>query len=114
MSRRDDERLQDILDCTDAINNHLTRGGLHEGLVFDAVVRRLGIIGEAVKAIQPSLLAMEPEVDWRNIARMRDFLAHRYFDTAFGIVEHCVIHEIPQLAEATTRLHLMITTRNRG
>ena len=53
MSRRDAERLQDILDAITAIRSHLTRGELSDGLVFDAVRVRLIEIGEAVKAITP-------------------------------------------------------------
>jgi predicted nucleotidyltransferase len=38
-------------------------------------------VGEAVKAISPELLARVPDVPWREIARMRAHLTHRYFDT---------------------------------
>lgn len=48
MKRYDDQRLTDA---------HLTRGALSDGLVFDAIRIRLLGIGEAVKAISPSLLA---------------------------------------------------------
>jgi hypothetical protein len=41
VSRRDAERLADILAAIDAIEAHLTRGGLADGLVFDAVRLRL-------------------------------------------------------------------------
>lgn len=37
MSRRDDQRLEDILASAQAIREHLERGGLEDGLVFDAV-----------------------------------------------------------------------------
>ena len=57
MSRRDDERLADVLASAEAIRRHLERGGLDDGLVFDAVRVRLIEIGEAVKDIDPDLLA---------------------------------------------------------
>jgi alpha-methylacyl-CoA racemase len=57
VSRRDEERLEDVLAATRAISGHLRRGGLDDGLVFDAVRVRLIEIGEAVKSIDPSLLA---------------------------------------------------------
>lgn len=60
MSRRDAERLADILDAVSAIADHMKRGGLDDGLVFDAVRARLIEIGEAVKGITPALLADEP------------------------------------------------------
>ena len=49
--------------------------------MFDAVRIRLLEIGQAGKAISPSLVATELGVAWKNIAAMRDQLAHRYFDT---------------------------------
>jgi hypothetical protein len=41
VSRRDDERLSDIVASAEAIASHLERGGLDDGLVFDAVRVRL-------------------------------------------------------------------------
>lgn len=38
------------------IEDHLTRGGLDDGLVYDAVSVRLIEIGEAVEAISPEVL----------------------------------------------------------
>ena len=87
MSRRDGQRLEDILAASRAITEHLRRGGLDDGLVFDAVRVRLIEIGEAVKAIDPALLAQEPDVPWIDVAAMRNHLAHRYFDTAHAIVQ---------------------------
>lgn len=86
MSRQDEARLGDIVEALDAIRDHLTRGDLHDGLVYDAVRVRLIEIGEAVKGIDPEALAGVPDVPWREITRMRDHLAHRYFDTDHAIV----------------------------
>lgn len=58
MTRRNDERLTDILDAASAISGHVARGGLDDGMVFDAVRVRLIEIGEAVKAIDPGLPAL--------------------------------------------------------
>ena len=86
MSRRDPERLQDILDAIDAIRSYVARGDLSDGLIFDAVRVRLIEIGEAIKAVSTELLDTEPTHPWSDIARMRDRLAHRYFDTNHGHV----------------------------
>ena len=104
MSRRDDERLADILASADAISSHLGRGRLNDGLVFDAVRVRLIEIGEAVKDISGEILATEPHIPWRDVAGMRDQLAHRYFDTAHSIVQATVDEDLPPLVAAVRRL----------
>lgn len=100
MSRQDDARLGDILEAVDAIKDYLARGDLHDGMVYDAVRVRLIEIGEAVKGIDPDLLDGAPGVPWKEIARMRDHLAHRYFDTDHAIVQDVVEHDLGPLAEA--------------
>lgn len=104
MSRRDDERLADILASAEAIAIHLKRGGLGDGLVFDAVRVRLIEIGEAVKDIDPGLLGSEAEIPWQDVAGMRDHLTHRYFDTAHSIVQATVDVDLPPLVAAVRRL----------
>lgn len=104
MTRRDDARLQDIVDAIDVIRNHLSRGDLHDGLVYDAVRVRLIEIGEAVKGLPPDVLAGAPDVPWKEIARMRDHLAHRYFDTDHAIVQDVVDHDLGPLLDAARSL----------
>ena len=104
MTYRERQRLADIQAAIDAIRSHLQRGGLHDGLVFDAVRIRLLEIGEAVKALPDELLAAQPDIPWRQIARMRDHLAHRYFDTAHAILQSTVDDDLPELERAVQAL----------
>lgn len=57
-------------------------------------------IGEAVKAITPELLERRPEIQWQAIARMRDHLVHRYFETDHSIVDDVVHNELNPLMAA--------------
>lgn len=104
MTRHDASRLADVVEAIEAIRDHLTKGDLSDGLVYDAVRVRLIEIGEAVKAISPEVLEMEPGVPWRAIARMRDQLAHRYFDTDHAIVHDVVDNELGPLLAAVRSL----------
>ena len=70
------------------------------GLIYDAVRVRLIEIGEAVKAISPELLDEAPGIPWSAIARMRDHLAHHYFDTDHAIVTDIVENELEDLRDA--------------
>jgi len=101
---RERQRLSDIQAVIDAIRSHLQRGPLAHGLVFDAVRIRLLEIGEAVKALPADLLATQPSIPWSQITRMRDHLAHRYFDTAHAILQATVENDLPELERAIQSL----------
>jgi uncharacterized protein with HEPN domain len=100
VSYRDRQRLADIQAAIDAIRSHLQRGTLADGLVFDAIRIRLLEIGEAVKALPDDLLDTQPGIPWSQIARMRDHLAHRYFDTAHAILQATIDDDLPELERA--------------
>ena len=98
------DRLRDIAAACDAIRSHLGRADISDDIVFDAIRVRLIEIGEAVKDLDTSLTAREPSIPWTDIARMRDHLTHRYFDTTHAIVTATARHDIPRLASAVARL----------
>lgn len=66
---------------------------------------RLVEIGEAAKALADETKALEPEIPWSQIARMRDRLAHRYFDNELTIIESTVTHSVPALEQALHRIN---------
>jgi uncharacterized protein with HEPN domain len=104
VNRDDRQRLTDILAAAAAIAEHTERGDLDDGLVFDAVRVRLIEIGEAVKAIDPDVLAREADIPWLDVAGMRNHLAHRYFDTAHTIVRATLAEDLPPLVAAVKRI----------
>ncbi len=104
MNDRAAQRLSDILVAIDAIRAYTARGSLDDGLIFDATRIRLLEIGEAVKALPEDLLAAEPTIPWRDIAGMRDHLAHRYFDTSHALVAGTVRQDLPVLEQAVLRM----------
>jgi len=107
---RDRQRLADIEAAIEAIRSHLERGGLSDALVFDALRIRLLEIGEAVKALPDDLLDTQPTIPWRQIARMRDHLAHRYFDTAHSILQATVDKDLPELEKAIQAMIAVVDT----
>ena len=42
----------------------------------------------------------QPTIPWSQIARMRDHLAHRYFETAGAILQATVDNDLPELERA--------------
>jgi uncharacterized protein with HEPN domain len=62
-----------------------------------AVLRALEIIGEATKNLSGELKAKSLDVDWKNIAGMRDKLIHAYFGVNLPLVWETVKTDLPQL-----------------
>lgn len=61
----------------------------------DSVIRRLEIIGEAVKNLSPQFRSKYPEIPWKQIAGMRDILIHEYFDVDLALTWRVVTQELP-------------------
>lgn len=66
--------------------------------VQDAVLRRIQIIGEAVKNLPEELRAAHPHVPWRRIAGTRDKVVHDYFGIDLELVWTVVESQLPGLA----------------
>jgi uncharacterized protein with HEPN domain len=74
--------IQDILASIEAIEDvqFTTEEQFYRNRqVQDAVLRRLEIIGEAVKNLDEDFKNRYPEIPWKKIAGLRDVLIHEYF-----------------------------------
>ena len=70
----------------------------------DAVLLNLHIIGEAVKKLPGDLRERYPDVAWREIAGLRDVIAHTYFALDFDILWDAVERDVPALVDAVRRI----------
>jgi uncharacterized protein with HEPN domain len=70
----------------------------------DAIIRRLEIIGEAVKNLPAAFRLKYPDIPWKKIAGMRDILTHQYFDVDVILTWKVVKHELPTIKKRVTEL----------
>jgi len=75
-----------------------------EDVRADAVLMNLHVIGEAVKKLPSELRERHPEVAWREIAGLRDFIAHAYFALDPDIIWDAIERDIPALLDAVRRI----------
>ena len=63
----------------------------------DAIIRNLEIIGEAANNISDSLKHNYPDVLWKEITGMRNFVTHQYFGVELNEIWATVVNDIPIL-----------------
>jgi len=77
-------------------------------LRLDAICMNLIALGEAVKALDKEtkggLLPQYPEVYWNGVMRMRDKIAHHYFEIDTDIVFRTIEEDVPQMLEVVNRM----------
>jgi uncharacterized protein with HEPN domain len=100
--------LEDILESIGKIHQYTSGLSLQaftaDGKTFDAVIRNLEIIGEAVKQIPEDIRSLRPEVEWKRIGRLRDILIHQYFGVDAQIVWDIVQNKLAPLERAVRAL----------
>lgn len=72
--------------------------------LIDATVRRIEIIGEAVKNISNNLKEEYDNVEWKKIAGMRDIIIHRYFRVDLEIVWKTIKEDLPNLKQKILKI----------
>ena len=101
MNKRLSALLEEILASAQLVRTYTTSLSKEDFLastqVQDAVLRRIEIVGEGVKSIPPEWKDAHSEIPWRQIARMRDILIHRYFSVDLEVVWQTATHDLPEL-----------------
>jgi len=101
--RGDKEFLLDIIEAIKRIELYTKELNYQDFLqkieTQDAVVRNFEIIGEAVKNISKNLKTKYNNLQWKEIAGMRDKVIHFYFGGNWDIVWKAAKNSLPQLKE---------------
>lgn len=75
-----------------------------DDMLSRALIRSLEIIGEAVKNIEEDFKLKYPQIDWKEMAGMRDKLIHGYFGIDYEIVYSTITQDIPDLCHEIKRI----------
>ena len=99
--KKDKVYLTHILDAISDVEKFMQEVSEEEFFVNKekqyAVLRGLEIIGEASKNLSNELKEKSSNVDWKDIAGMRDKLIHAYFGVNLPLVWETVKMDLPQL-----------------
>jgi uncharacterized protein with HEPN domain len=101
-------RLLHIIDEVEAISD-ATVGLSFEGFKDSWVLRRaiehgLLIISEAAKTLPVELKEVRPEIAWRNIETLGNFLRHEYRDVDPELIWSITRDNLPDLLKAAHKL----------
>ncbi len=100
--------LDHILESIHLIEDYVKDADLNDFMASirmqDLVMRRLEIIGEAVKNLTQDLKNEYPDIEWKKISGMRDVLIHQYFGIDLRLTWNVVKQEIPKLKEKITNI----------
>ena len=95
--------LEDILESCTRIERYTQEISFDQFVkddkTYDAVLRNLEIIGEAVKNLPEEFRDRYHQVEWRKLAGLRDIVAHEYFGVSDEIVWDIVQNKISLLRQ---------------
>ena len=108
MTRKDDERIQDILGACDRLAQIAARGrSEYDGdwVIRDAANYNLTVIGEALDRLSDDFVARHRDLPVRQAKSLRNKLAHEYFVADPDILWDTITQDVPALAAKIAAIH---------
>lgn len=101
--------IDTIIDRTSTIRNLNSLLCSPDGMLrLDAICMNLIALGEAVKGLDKQthgeLLTHYPEIYWSGVMRMRDKIAHHYFEIDTDVVFATIEEDIPPMKHVVERM----------
>lgn len=100
--------IKHVLGSIEIIENYLgnisKEDFMKDQKLQDAVIRRLEVIGEAVKNIPYELREKYPKIPWQGIAGTRDKLTHHYFGIDLELIWNVTKDDLPVLKKEIKKI----------
>lgn len=100
--------IEDILESIEKIESYIE--GLDyekftsKGMVVDAVIRNLEIIGEATRNIPDKIREQNPEIPWKKMIGLRNIATHAYFGIDLEIIWEIVTRNLPETKSQISKI----------
>jgi uncharacterized protein with HEPN domain len=101
VKRTDRAFIDDILIAADSIRGYV-RGvakddflSKRDAMVQDAVIRQVGIVGEAASKLSPVFRAKHPTIPWTQIIGIRNVVVHQYWEVDLEMVWGAATRDVP-------------------
>ena len=103
------QRIYHILQQAVAIRRRID-GLSKEGFLADvdkteATLHGLTVIGEAVRAMDDEFKATHPDIPWRSIVGMRNFIVHEYEEIDYDLVWQAVSVDLPAMTPRLVEIY---------
>ncbi len=100
--------IQDMIDFSEKVLAYIEgmdqEAFLADGLVYDATLRNLQLIGEAATHIPDEIRQAHSEIPWHAIIGTRNRLAHSYLTISDSIIWGIIQEAVPDLLPALRSL----------
>lgn len=77
-------------------------------ILMDSICMKLSAVGESIKNLDKitnqKLLSQYPEIPWKNVMGVRDFIVHHYFEVDVDVIFDICKNDIPVLISVINRM----------
>ncbi|MBI4141647.1 DUF86 domain-containing protein [Candidatus Woesearchaeota archaeon] len=105
--------LDAIADVENSVKNKSKKEFEESKDLRDANIRRIEVMGEAVKNLSSKLKQAYPVVAWKKMAGARDIMIHAYFTVDIDIVWDIIKKDVPKLKKQIQKIKEELETKKK-
>lgn len=101
--------LQEIIKRSERIDNANDFLTSESGVILlDSICMKLSAVGESIKNLdkitEHNLLSKYPDIPWKNVMGVRDFIVHHYFEVDADVIFDICKKDVPTLIAVINRM----------